>query len=90
MSSIFKISVITPDKAIYEGNIVSLIAPTELGYLGVLAHHAPLVANVASGKITIKSDLAAEPTVLDYEGAGIMEVRNNEVTIFLDNFKAKA
>ncbi len=87
-NKLFNVSVITPDTTVYEGKIVSLIVPTELGYLGVLGHHAPLVANIASGKISLKKDSAIEPTILNYEGTGIMEVRDNEVTIFLDNFKS--
>ncbi len=82
MSKLFNITIITPEKTMYEGKASSLIVPCEYGYLGVLADHAPLIANVKSGKITIKSDQAT-PQTFDFKGKGFLEVLKNNVTMIL-------
>lgn len=80
---LFNISIITPDKTLYEGRISSLIAPSKLGYLGVLADHAPLIATLASGKIILKED-SKEQKIFNSKGDGLLEIMNNNVTILLN------
>lgn len=81
---LFKINISTPVKTVYEGEISSLIAPGELGYFGVLADHAPLIANLVPGKITIK-DGPAQPVIFNCKGAGILEVLKNNVNVLIDS-----
>lgn len=80
---LFKINIATPEKTIYEGEISSLIAPGEMGYFGVLVDHAPLIANLVPGKITIK-DGSAQPVIFNCKSAGILEVLKNNVSVLLD------
>jgi len=89
MSKLFNITIITPEKTIYEGKASSLIAPCEYGYLGVLADHAPLIANVTSGKITVSNDLVP-PQTFDFKGKGFLEVLNNNVTMLLTQAEPNA
>lgn len=89
MSKLFNIIIITPEKTIYEGKASSLIAPCEYGYLGVLADHAPLIANVTSGKITVRNDQVL-PQVFDFKGKGFLEVLNNNVTMLLTQAESNA
>ena len=72
----------TPDETKYEGSAVSLIAPSELGYLGVLADHAPLVANLSRGTITLREE--SGKTTIFSSTSGFLEVLKNTVTILLD------
>lgn len=81
---LFKINIATPEKTIYEGEISSLVAPGELGYFGVLVDHAPLIANLAPGKIIIK-DRSAQPTIFNCKSTGILEVLKNDVSILVDS-----
>ena len=81
---LFKINISTPEKTIYEGEISSLIAPGELGYFGILVDHAPLIANLAPGKIIIK-DGSTQPTVFKCKSTGILEVLKNNVNILVDS-----
>jgi len=84
MAKLFNLSVITPDKIVYENKVVSLIAPAALGYLGVLANHAPLVANLVSGKIIIRQE-SGEALIINSSGKGFLEVLRNDVRIILHN-----
>ena len=82
MAKIFDLTLITPDKTLYEGRVESLVAPAALGYLGVLANHAPLVANLVKGKIILRDGLGKTEEFLS-AGKGFIEVLKNEVVIIL-------
>ena len=84
MAKLFSLSIITPDATLYEGKISSLVAPSTLGYLGVLADHAPLIATLAAGRITLRDD-SDKRKVFDSKGGGFLEVMNNRVTILLSS-----
>ena len=86
---LFKISISTPEKAIFEGEISSLVAPGEMGYFGILVDHAPLIANLAPGKIIIKGP-ADSQKVFDCTSKGVLEVLENNVSILIDSVKKPA
>ena len=83
MAKDFKLTVLSPEKKLYEGEVISLVVPAALGYLGVLADHAPLVASLSRGKIMIK-DTRGESVIFPVQTKGFLEVKNNNVTIILD------
>jgi F-type H+-transporting ATPase subunit epsilon len=56
----FKIEIVTPEKLVFSEEIESLVIPAERGYLGVLAGHAPLLATLQPGEITIKGAAKGE------------------------------
>jgi F-type H+-transporting ATPase subunit epsilon len=75
----YLLTIVTPEKIFYEGDVVSLIAPGSEGHLGVLTDHAPLITGLAPGKLTVKDQKNQE---LDLAiGGGFMEVFKNHVTI---------
>ena len=84
MAKSFNIKIITPAKMVYEGDIVSLIAPSELGYVGILADHAPFIASLVKGKIILR-EASDKTTTFNLQETGFMEVLKNNVTIFLKN-----
>lgn len=81
---LFNAQIITADKRIFEGEISSLVVPSELGYLGVLADHAPLIANLRPGKITFRDNSGFEKEIIN-KGKGFIEVIRNKATILLDS-----
>lgn len=84
MTKSFHVNILTPDKAVYEGKAVSMVVPAEGGYLGVLANHAPLVAILAKGTITLR-DESGRTTVFNSKGKGVVEVLENDATILLES-----
>ena len=78
----FKLSVVTPIKVFYEEEVNSLVAPGEVGYLGVLSNHAPLITALKPGLLTIKDRLDTE-VELAISG-GFLEVSNNQAMILAD------
>ena len=84
MEKPFHINILTPERKVFEGEIVSLVVPAALGYLGILADHAPLAASLKAGKIIFKGK-SGEQTVLYNKDRGFLEVAANKVTVLLDS-----
>jgi len=79
---LFNLSIVTPDKTLYEGRVSSLVAPSKIGYLGVLVDHAPLIATLGPGRIILRED-SNEPKVFNSKDGGFLEIMKNNVTILL-------
>lgn len=82
MGKTFNLTIISPERIIFNAEAVSLIAPCETGYLGILADHQPLAAKIVAGKIIIRNN-SAEQQIIDCGSKGFLEVLNNNVTLFL-------
>ena len=82
MSKNFSVKILNPDRVVFDDKITSLVVPCENGYLGVLADHAPLVANVVAGTVKIRKD--EETKTFTIQDKGFLEVLHNEATIFLN------
>ena len=86
MDKTFSLEIMTPSATVFTGEITSLVAPGAIGYLGVLANHAPLVTTLVPGKITYR-DSAGHPTTLHSVGAGLLEVYKNRATVLADEIR---
>ena len=82
MAKTFQVGIYSSDKIIYEGQAISLIVPSVSGFLGILADHAPLVAKLSGGKITIRTR-QGNTSVIDSRSSGFLEVLKNQVTLLL-------
>ncbi len=87
MAQTFKLSIVTPEDTIYTGEVIHLRAPGVVGYLGVLADHAPLVTPLASGEISLKAADKSEK-VFTVEG-GFLEVGNNVALLLAEKITTK-
>lgn len=81
----FQLQVVTPVEKVFDDQIDSLTAPGVDGYVGVLAHHAPLVCGLGKGKLTIRK--GTQESFYDVDG-GFLEVRNNIATLLVDQLSA--
>jgi F-type H+-transporting ATPase subunit epsilon len=79
----FRLSIVSPARVLYDKEVKSLIAPGSEGYLGVLSDHAPLITSLAAGKITIKEGDDIERTAA--VSGGFLEVSDNVATILADS-----
>jgi F-type H+-transporting ATPase subunit epsilon len=72
----YHLQILTPEEVVYDDNVISLIAPGALGYLGVLRDHAPLVTTLKDGVLIITPQNKQK---LFYKiSGGLLEVRHNE------------
>ncbi len=84
MANQFDLTIITPKETVYQGKAESLVLPCENGYLGILANHASLMANVIKGEITLIIDRSQEPLNFQAKTQGFIEIYNNNVTLLLN------
>ena len=61
MAAQFQLSILTPEKTVFEGNVEYVEVPGTEGYLGVLAHHAPLVTGIHAGRLTVRVGRQGRP-----------------------------
>ncbi len=74
-------TVLTPEKEIYSGNIVSVKVPGINGQFEILNGHAPIVSALGEGVIRIITD-NNETEKFDIS-RGFIEVINNEVSLLV-------
>ena len=65
-----------------EDQAVSIVAPGEIGYLGFLANHAPLVTTLHPGSFMWRCPDGSTHTVR--VGSGLLEIAKNDLTILTD------
>jgi F-type H+-transporting ATPase subunit epsilon len=86
MPAIFHANIILLGKVVYQGDISSMIVPAERGYLGVLAHHAPIIARLNPGKITLRDSIGKTMNFI-LNGNGFLEVSGNTATLLVDSLE---
>ncbi len=78
----FHLSIVTPEETVFDETVTSIIVPGAKGYLGVLAHHAPLISPLVPGKLTIQLQNGDE--IIMAISGGFLEVAGNRATILAD------
>jgi len=79
-----KLDVITPDRVVVsESAVSSVTAPGVQGYFGVLANHAPLMAELSMGEIDFtRADGSSDAMAI---AGGFLEVTDNRVTVLAES-----
>ena len=80
----YSLTVVTPTGTVFDGAVESLVAPGEEGMLGVLSHHAPMVAGLKPGVLSVAP---MGGTALYFViSVGVLEVNvGNEVVVLADS-----
>jgi len=71
-----KVSVISPETVLFEGETDSVVAPAFDGEVGILTGHAPLMALLGKGQLR----LGGAGRLFNVSG-GFMQVLNNQVRV---------
>ena len=79
-----KLTIITPDQSVFEGNITSVTVPGTAGAFEVLENHAPIVSTLESGKIIVRTEKGED--IFDIVG-GVVEVIQNNVTVLAEGIR---
>jgi F-type H+-transporting ATPase subunit epsilon len=72
-----KVSVISPESVLFEGETDSVVAPAYDGEVGILTGHAPLMALLGTGQLRLGSGSGRTFNV----SGGFMQVLNDQVRI---------
>lgn len=76
------LELVAPEKLLFSGEIVSIILPSVDGEMQVMPGHAPLIAMLQPGVITIDTGAGA-PQRLFVRG-GIAEIRPDNISVLAD------
>jgi F-type H+-transporting ATPase subunit epsilon len=82
MANLFQLSILTPERPVFEGEVEYVEVPGSEGYLGVLAHHAALVTGLASGTLRLRKSGGDEQRMM--VSGGFFEVSDNRATVLAD------
>ena len=75
------LEIVTPDAKVFSGEVNSVVLPGQLGEMGVLPNHAPLVTVILPGEL----HYTVGTTVMEYAvGAGFVEVNGEGVKVLTD------
>ncbi len=82
MSSIH-VDVVSAEQSIFEGEAEFVVLPGEVGELGIVPQHTPLITRIKPGAVRIKVVGQAEEEFVFVAG-GILEVQPRRVTVLAD------
>ena len=88
MATAILLRVLTQAGLAIEDDAVSIIAPGEVGYLGILRNHAPLVTTLKPGTLTWRRPDGATRTRLI--GDGLLEIAHNRCTLLTSSVSEPA
>lgn len=80
-----RVTVISPEAAVFDGEADSVVAPAFDGSMGILANHAPLMTVLGTGVLRVMS--AGVTRTFQVRG-GFMQVVKNSVRVLAENIVA--
>ncbi|HEX9107027.1 MAG TPA: F0F1 ATP synthase subunit epsilon [Longimicrobiales bacterium] len=78
MADRLAVSLISPERTIYEGEADLVVAPAWDGEVGILRHHAPMLALLGEGDVRIRLGSAEHRF---FVSGGFLQVAQDVVTI---------
>ena len=82
--SVYLLKILTPEKKLYESNVVSLTVTCADGGITVLAGHTPMTAALSEGPLVIKTE---QEIIKGVAGRGVLQVGFNKAAVMVHSFK---
>jgi F-type H+-transporting ATPase subunit epsilon len=77
-----RVDVVSAEQEIFKGDATLVVAPGEMGELGIAPRHAPLITRLKPGQVRVVLEDGEEQFF--YVSGGILEVQPQVVTILTD------
>lgn len=74
--------IVSAEHEIYSGTVEMVFAPAEMGEVGILPRHSPLITRLKPGEVRVKVTGEGEQNF--YVSGGILEVQPHVVTVLAD------
>jgi len=87
LANSYPLEIVTLKETAFSEDVECVTVPGGLGYLGILAGHAPLLTNVESGVISIKSAGGTDQKMA--VGEGFLVVTPQNTTLLVDTAEKK-
>ena len=85
MATQLTVSVISPERTVFEGTADQVVAPAWDGEIGILRGHAPLVVLLGEGELRVKSGGGEQRF---HVAGGFMQVAEDVVTVLSERADA--
>ena len=82
-----RVTVISPERSLYDGEADAVVAPAYDGLIGILPRHAPLTALLGRGALTVTRDGSPVRFTLD---GGFLQVVDDVVRVVAERAEAVA
>lgn len=76
------VDVVSAEKELFSGLAELVVATAELGEVGILPGHSPLLTRLKPGQVRIR--ISAQETQVFYISSGLLEVQPRVVTVLAD------
>lgn len=76
-----QISILTPDRSVYEGQVQSVTVPGSSGSFQILKDHAPIISTLVDGKVIIQTGNTEQSFLIK---GGVVEVSDNKVILLAE------
>ena len=83
MANKLMLSVVTPERILFEGEVRYLSIPGGSGFMGVLVDHAPLISSLKPGPFEVRPAVG-DPLRFSTTRPGFFEISANQASILLD------
>ncbi len=82
--STIQVEIVSAEGNIFSGLAEMIIAPAQMGDVGIMPRHAPLLTNLRPGEVRIQMP-DQEEELLFYVTGGVLEVQPHLVTVLADS-----
>ena len=72
------VSVVSPERTLYEGEAESIVAPAFDGQVGILTNHAPMLTLLGTGELRLTASGGDRKFTVS---GGVLEVADNRVRV---------
>lgn len=80
LTDTLQVSVVSPEKILFEGEVESVHLPGEKGRFEVFKQHAPIISSLVKGKVVCKGKENFEVEIK----SGFVEVAKNSVSVCIE------
>ncbi len=82
MSITLHLDIVSAEESIFSGPVEFIVAPAQMGEVGIYPRHTPMLTRIKSGMVRIKAQMKDEEMI--YVSGGMLEVQPDIVTILAD------
>ena len=79
MKEVLQLTVVSPEKELFQGEVKRVTLPGVMGAFTILPRHAPIITSLVKGEVLYLTADGKEQT-LDIEG-GVMEMNENNISV---------
>jgi F-type H+-transporting ATPase subunit epsilon len=76
------LEIITPDKKVFSGEVVSVAVPGTGGQFQMLNNHAPIISSLVNGTVKVKTTAGNQQ--FEVKG-GVVEMLDNKITLLAES-----